>query len=135
MKKTPLLFFFFVLFCFSFKTVSTQTNTTLKNSFVISGLLDLSKLEFIKQAIEKTDFEKYRAKTKSVYLEFRNNFTLELISADRLNQSGIQINTSNYTDVLSPEFRYPLFKIDDSGIIVTMYKTKITKEELNNNSK
>ena len=128
-----ILFLTFSL-CF-FVSISCAQSQTIPNSYVISGLTDISKLQSIKNSIENVDFEKYRAKTKSVFLEFRNNFTLELISAEKLVQSETSLNLSNYSDILPLDYLYPLFKIDNSGIVVTMYKTKITKTELNNSSK
>ena len=120
--------------CF-FVSIGYSQSNTIPNSYIISGLTDISKLQSIKNSIENVDFEKYRAKTKSVFLEFRNNFTLELISAEKLVQSETSLNLSNYSDILPLDYLYPLFKIDNSGIVVTMYKTKITKTELNNSSK
>jgi len=108
----------------------SQTNRTPINSFVITKLADVSKLEFYKSAISKVDFEKYRSKTKSVLLEFRNGFQMELLSAEVLKQRGNVINMDEYTDILPSNYRYPSFKIDDSGIIVTQHKTGITKLEI-----
>jgi hypothetical protein len=128
------VFFFTLLLCFFISNGYSQSHT-IPNSYVISGVTDIIKLQSIKNSIENVDFEKYRAKTKSVFLEFRDDFTLELISAEKLVQSETSLNLSNYSDILPPDYLYPLFKIDNSGIIVTMHKTKITKTKLSNPSK
>ncbi|MCF8424596.1 MAG: hypothetical protein K9H41_09645 [Bacteroidia bacterium] len=127
---------FFILFIALISSIRLFSQSqTIPNSYIISGLTDTSKLQSIKNSIENADFEKYRAKTKSVFLEFRDNFTLELIPAEKLAQSETSLNISNYSDILPPDYIYPLFKIDNSGILVTMYKAKVTKIKVNNSSK
>ena len=107
-----------------------------RTSFVIHGInLNDTERSFYSKSIESVDLEKYRAKTISVFLKFRNNFSLELISAEKLLQSGVTLDLSKYSDILPADFRYPIFKIDDSGILVIMHKTKVTKVELNESSK
>ena len=136
MKKSSLLFISLFAMLFGFESMFGQSKTTIKNSFVIHGTnINQADLDFFTKSIEAVDLEKYRAKTTSVFLEFRNDFKLELISAEKLVQSGAALNTLDYTDVLPKDYIYPIFRIDDSGIVVTMHKTKITKAELNETSK
>lgn len=124
------------MLCLDVTSFFAQSNTTLKSSFVIHGTnLNNSEIDFYKKSIEAVDLEKYRAKTNNVFLEFRNNFKLELISAEKLVQSGSTLDLSKYSDILPSDYRYPIFKIDDSGILVIMHKTKVTKAELNESSK
>ncbi|MCD6016967.1 MAG: hypothetical protein K0S53_88 [Bacteroidetes bacterium] len=130
MKNTlRLLFLFFILF--NIEAGSAQTKTTIKNSYSIQPdvTLSASEADFYAKSIEAVDLEKYRLKTKDVTLEFRNGFKLILSSADRLFLQGIQINTTEYTDDLASDYMYPLFRVDESGIVVTMYKTKLSKSE------
>lgn len=107
-----------------------QQNQTIPGSFSVIGEDDQTKKTFYVQSIEKADFEKYRLKTKDVVLEFRNGFKLVLSSADKLSIQGIEINIGQYSDDLAPDYTYPIFKIDESGIVVTMHKTRLTKSEL-----
>lgn len=122
--------FLFSVMCFWASSTFAQQNQTIHGSFSIIGEDDQTKKAFYVQSIEKTDFEKYRLKTKDVVLEFRNGFKLMLSSADKLSTQGMEINTSRYSDDLAPDYIYPLFKIDESGIVVTMHKKKLTKSEL-----
>jgi len=124
------------MLCLNATSFFAQSNTTLKSSFVIHGTsLNNSDIDFYIKSIEAVDLEKYRARTNSVFLEFKNNFKLELISAEKLVQSGATLDLSKYSDILPSDYRYPIFKIDDSGILVIMHKTKVTKAELNESSK
>lgn len=136
MKKTPLLILSIFVLCLVATPIFAQSNTTSRTSFVIHGTnLNDTDLNFFTKSIEAVDLEKYRAKTTNVFLEFRNNFSLELISAEKLVQSGATLDLSKYSDILPSDYRYPIFKIDDSGILVIMHKTKVTKAELNESSK
>lgn len=124
------------MLCLGLTPIFAQSNTTPKGSFVIHGAnLNDTDLNFYTKSIEAVDLEKYRAKTTSVFLEFRNDFKLELISAEKLVQSGASLNISDYTDMLPKDYIYPIFRIDDSGILVTMHRTKVTKAQLNETSK
>ena len=136
MKKTSLLFISLFAMLFGFESMFGQSKTTIKNSFVIHGTdINQADLDFFTKSIEAVDLEKYRARTTSVFLEFRNHFTLELISAEKLVNAGSALDLSTYSDILSNEYRYPIFRIDDSGVLVTMHRTKITKAQLNETSK
>lgn len=136
MKKTTLLILSIFMLCLGVTSIFAQSNTTSINSFVIHGTnLNDSDLNFYTKSIAAVDFEKYRARTTSVFLEFRNNFSLELISAEKLVQSGVALDLSKYSDILPIDYRYPIFKIDESGILVTMHQTKVTKAQLNGSSK
>lgn len=136
MKNTTLFILSIFMLCLGVTPIFAQSNTTSASSFVIHGTdLNDSDLNFFTKSIESVDLEKYRAKTTNVFLEFKNNFRLELISAEKLVQSGATLDLSQYSDILPSEYRYPLFKIDDSGILVTMHRTKITKAQLNESSK
>ena len=133
--KTKTLTFLFFIFYFAIKTFSQQK--PLQNSFIIESQTTLSptELSFYEKCIVVVDFEKYRLKTKEVVLEFTNGFKLVLNSAEKASLNGFQINSMQYSDELSPEYIYPLFKIDSSGILVTMHKIRLTKSEMKNKIK
>ena len=136
MKKTPLLILSVFMLCLGVRPIFSQSYSAPIGSFVIHGVnLNDTDFNFYTKSIEAVDLEKYRAKMTSVFLEFRNDFKLELISAEKLVQSGASINISDYTDVLPKDYIYPIFRIDDSGILVTMHRTKVTKVQLNEASK
>lgn len=133
----PLLILASILLFFISSRVSAQLQTILKNSYSIQSISQISPddLTFYTKSIEAVDFEKYRSKTKEVVLEFTNGFKLVLNSADKASLQGLQINSAQYSDELSSDYIYPLFKVDSSGIVVTMHKTRLTKSEIKNNLK
>lgn len=124
----------FFLCAFLISAFITLSQTTYKGSFIIKNLSDNSKLEFYTKAIEKVDFEKYRLQNKNVMLEFRNGFELELISVETLKSKGIVANAYQYAEDTAPDDKYPIFKISDEGIVVTMHHAKLTKQQSKLNS-
>ncbi|MES2565732.1 MAG: hypothetical protein V4565_02630 [Bacteroidota bacterium] len=136
MRNTLLILSYFLIFI-SAHEIFGQSKTTVKNSYNIHPNRSLNNTEsdFFAKSIEEVDFEKYRLKSKDVVLVFTNGFNLVLTAADRLSLNGILVNTADYSEDATSEYIYPSFKIDESGIVVTMYRTKPVKSELKNITK
>lgn len=126
MKNTLLLLAFTFLVLFNVKESSAQSKT-FKNSFVIHGNnLTSDQLSFYSKSIEAADFEQFRLQTETVVLNFKNGFTLELISAKDLVVRNIKsdLDINNYTNyAATANYKYPLFEIIDSGWVMAAAKT------------
>lgn len=98
---------------------------------MINGVFDEQKLSFYNQSIEASNFEQYRLRDESVMLNFKNGFTLELISAKDLTvKNKLQnVNPNLYQEKNSVPvgYVYPTFEIIDSGMILAAYQAKEVK--------
>lgn len=121
---------FCALFTLFFFNKSFAQNIILSNGTIITKLLDESKFESYKKSIETSNFEKYRQLSNNVVLEFTNGFSLVVLSAEKYHEINNSVDVVGYTNVTDKEYPLPVFKIDDSGILVSMHKTKVTKLEL-----
>lgn len=119
MKNKPALILSFFIICFSTLTSLSQSNSTIKNSFIIhASSLSKSDEAFYTKSIEAADFEQFRLQSQPVILKFKNGFTLELLSAKDLIVKNLAPNIdinkySNYPSL--PNYKYPLFEILSTG--------------------
>jgi hypothetical protein len=132
MKKTFVVFSILLLFQFFGGNLFAQNQAsgkTFKNSFIIHGHVSKEKLDFYTKSIETADLEQFRLKTVRLTLKFKNGFLLELIPAKDLFIKKLvpDIDANNYSDhVTTPNYKYPVFEILDSGLMTA---------EVQNNSK
>lgn len=108
--------------------------TTPVESFKISNNTNPEKADFYKSVILKSNFEEYRLRNTPVTLNFNNGFTLELFSAKELENKGNSVEASRYKESVPENYQYPLFKISDDGILVTMHHSPLTKQQIKENS-
>lgn len=128
MKRHTLIFCFFLTLFFSNK--SFAQSIILSNGTIITKLQDETKFDFYKKSIEAAKFEKYRQLSNNVVLEFNNGFSLVILSAEKFHEFNNSIDLTSYSNVTDKEYPLPVFRVDDSGILVSMHKTKVTKLEL-----
>lgn len=131
MKKSPLLFILLFTILLGFGSMFAQSNTTIKNSFVIHGTnLNQTDVDFYTKSIEAADFEQFRLQTQTVLLTFKNGFNLELISAKDLVVKNIKANLdiNSYTNYPpNPNYKYPVFEILPSGWVTAGVETTRAK--------
>ncbi|MBI2723276.1 MAG: hypothetical protein HYX39_13965 [Bacteroidetes bacterium] len=131
MKNKPALILSFFIICFSTLTSLGQSNSTIKNSFIIhAASLSKSDEAFYTKSIEAADFEQFRLKDQPLILKFKNGFTLELLSAKDLLVKNIapSIDINKYSNYPAlPNHRYPLFEILNTGWVTAAVDPTNTK--------
>jgi hypothetical protein len=110
MKKLTLVFFLS-----SFGFAWAQNAHTPKGSFEIIGNKSPEKAEFFTESIAKADLESYRLKSTCDTLEFKNGFSVVLLSAKEMYLKGINVNVNSYNESRSPKVPLPLFVVFDNG--------------------
>ena len=120
MKKI-LLAFGIVLVSF----LSYGQKTTHPKSFRLEGNYSSESFEKHKSLIIKANLEGFRLKNEDVTLEFENGVKCILFSAESIKSRGVNINPSDYKEDFSERFTLPMFKVSNSGHLMTVYKKKL----------
>jgi hypothetical protein len=104
------------------------SNAHAQETFVFKGDPGTTNLKPYAQALTKAQMEPYRLRNSRTTLKFENEiFTVELLSAKELIESGKKIALSDYPEVFPKTFEMPVFSISADGWLLARYSNKYSK--------
>lgn len=116
--KTAILAF---LLLFTIKTAYCQLGAAngficqLKQGYQGIGQKDITAI------ISKVQLENFRLLDQRDTLTFDNGFDIILLSAKELHQSGIITDLTSYLQVFPPNYKLPVFHLNEQGQIAAAY--------------
>ena len=93
-------------------------------SFKIENESSARELNQYNSILAKSNLESFRLRDEDVMMEFESGAKVVLFSASSLKSKGVVVDVSKYAETFPEEYTLPIFRVTDSGHLLTLYGKK-----------